>query len=1078
MEARITLAFASRLPPSVSISHMGRKRKQAYDQGAVIVFQDDDVGKIETTTIVNRLSADGHRVSRHEHIVYTPPSPPRVTTRTRHLPPFYASYNGGEHGCDDASLQTEPLLDEKVKWKNPYFVSTEHDSYLNEWLNEVDLFLREMIWLEGLRDRPIQCENCMGRPHEIVVRCKDCIGGPLYCRTCCLLAHDANPFHNIEHWNGRFFEKTTLQALGHAIQLGHRPGKRCKNLIPAPSDFVVFHTNGIHPVTVYYCGCDNLSTAGTRLQQLLRYELFPATVAEPTTCATFRVMELFHMLTLQGKLTGYDFYLSLEYLLDNTGLGFKQHRLKNFMRMVREWRHLKMLKRAGRAHDEGGVRGTREGMLCIRCPACPRPGFNLSENWRSEPADRQYIYNMLIAIDVNFRLKRQAVSSNERDPALGSGWGYFVEDTRYREHVLKYANQEDISTCTGFAAISQANKKFSKGYAVTGIGSIVCARHGFILPNSTGDLQKGERYCNIDYIVLSVLKTLGELPPLVLSYDIVCQWSVNLYNRITAFSDDLRIPLDKKSIRFAIPMYHFRAHKEKNHNQYSLHLMQGVGRSCCEGIERNWPKHEETAASTREMGPGSRHDTLEDHFGYANWRVYASLGSLLHKQLKEAVRERTIQAEIYAMFSERLTPENVQRWLEEVAAFEGDNSKPDPYYREPIGVTEADIRLQLAEEDDRRIASGTLTLHEVTPAAMLVELLDVEDAIRRFKHKYNDSEDRTANQNAELTDRRAGIRRRLIGVRDIQAIYMPCVPQLLARHLRDNPSAVDHPESQPLFFPHSLSPQDLALCITGIAKVEERLRDAQLHDSLDKLRVHLHIKSRMAKDKAHNVRHQGANTRARRKIEVNESKIVTLAEKYRAARLAKFALAGKGAWEDTYRVLNRADIRTITNQEIPTNMSAEEGLRYISEGRTVTSWIWMSADNKTVDNRLQAGMQDVLRARARAKRWEEQVHILIEEQRRTLVSLEQTALQWDRREQKASKMDDAYSSGLAAYAAEQAWIQRGLHAKFKALWQFAMAEDTAGALKSNGAVVESLMDGAAVDDVVADDVVAGRRCGG
>ena len=51
-----------------------------------------------------------------------------------------------------------------------------------------------------------------------------------------------------------------------------------------------------------------------------------------------------------------------------------------------------------------------------------------------------------------------------------------------------------ISNCTGFAAIKQANTRYNKGYAATGVGMVVCARHGFILPNSVGDLQKGERY--------------------------------------------------------------------------------------------------------------------------------------------------------------------------------------------------------------------------------------------------------------------------------------------------------------------------------------------------------------------------------------------------------------------------------------------------------------------------------------------------------------------------------------------------------------------------------------------------------
>ena len=57
----------------------------------------------------------------------------------------------------------------------------------------------------------------------------------------------------------------------------------------------------------------------------------------------------------------------------------------------------------------------------------------------------RYLYTLIVAVDANFRLKRRAVSSNKQDPALGSGWGYFVEDTAYREHILQYADQEDVS---------------------------------------------------------------------------------------------------------------------------------------------------------------------------------------------------------------------------------------------------------------------------------------------------------------------------------------------------------------------------------------------------------------------------------------------------------------------------------------------------------------------------------------------------------------------------------------------------------------------------------------------------------
>ena len=130
----------------------------------------------------------------------------------------------------------------------------------------------------------------------------------------------------------------------------------------------------------------------------------------------------------------------------------------------------------------------------------------------------------------------------------------------------------------------------------------------------------------MDYLVFAALRAYGLLPPLVLSYDIVCQWSKHLLERATKLPRDLQIPLPANR-HFVIPKYHIKAHKEEGHNQYSLNYMHGAGWTCCEQIERNWPKHEETAASTREMAPGSRHDTLENHFGYANWRVYTNLGA-------------------------------------------------------------------------------------------------------------------------------------------------------------------------------------------------------------------------------------------------------------------------------------------------------------------------------------------------------------------------------------------------------------------------------------------------------------------
>lgn len=51
--------------------------------------------------------------------------------------------------------------------------------------------------------------------------------------------------------------------------------------------------------------------------------------------------------------------------------------------MVREWRHVRLMKRMARGHDEGGANGTAEGECAVLCPACPLPGINLPDNWDS-----------------------------------------------------------------------------------------------------------------------------------------------------------------------------------------------------------------------------------------------------------------------------------------------------------------------------------------------------------------------------------------------------------------------------------------------------------------------------------------------------------------------------------------------------------------------------------------------------------------------------------------------------------------------------------------------------------------------
>lgn len=73
--------------------------------------------------------------------------------------------------------------------------------------------------------------------------------------------------------------------------------------------------SGVHAVCVRFCRCRFL---GEDIQ-LLRYRWYPATSTKPQTVFTLDLLNTFHLLTLQGKLSAYDFYLSIERKTNNAG---------------------------------------------------------------------------------------------------------------------------------------------------------------------------------------------------------------------------------------------------------------------------------------------------------------------------------------------------------------------------------------------------------------------------------------------------------------------------------------------------------------------------------------------------------------------------------------------------------------------------------------------------------------------------------------------------------------------------------------------------------------------------------------
>jgi hypothetical protein len=133
-------------------------------------------------------------------------------------------------------------------------------------------------------------------------------------------------------------------------------------------------------------------------------------------------------------------------------------------------------------------------------------------------------------------------------------------------------------------------------------------------------------YVNTDLLVHLLISALKHIPRLVLSYDIMCQYIINLFKRLPPSDALHKIESGKLQFDIAIPKFHLPAHVSDCHADFSLNNLPGVRRVDGEANERNWAASNKAAGSTVDMGPGARKDTLNGFFSALNWRKTIRLG--------------------------------------------------------------------------------------------------------------------------------------------------------------------------------------------------------------------------------------------------------------------------------------------------------------------------------------------------------------------------------------------------------------------------------------------------------------------
>jgi hypothetical protein len=133
----------------------------------------------------------------------------------------------------------------------------------------------------------------------------------------------------------------------------------------------------------------------------------------------------------------------------------------------------------------------------------------------------------------------------------------------------------------------------------------------------------------MDFIIFyTLIGTVLQL--LMFSYDIVCQWHRNLPKRRSQLPEFMQITLEQlNSARFVIPKFHIYGHGPSCQTRFSLNFLPFMARIDGEDPERWWAHINPVSMSTKEMGPGARLDTIDDHARAWNWNKIIGFGQFL-----------------------------------------------------------------------------------------------------------------------------------------------------------------------------------------------------------------------------------------------------------------------------------------------------------------------------------------------------------------------------------------------------------------------------------------------------------------
>lgn len=192
---------------------------------------------------------------------------------------------------------------------------------------------------------------------------------------------------------------------------------------------------------------------------------------------------------------------------------------------------------------------------------------------------------------------------------------------------------------------------------------------------------------------------------LLVTYNIACQWGINLRHCLSTYLPPLNLDLDKLSFHVTVPKFHLVGHGASCQGLYNLALMDGVGLTHGEGVETVWSHSTSLVTWSQENRPAACHQILDDHWGSWNWRKVVNLCKLLlcnsyrlslthmdvginlQKTLKKAWKWSKAQCVVAKTLDSTVSKKTVLKWQKMVNEYKQDKRKPNPFKEPEISMS-------------------------------------------------------------------------------------------------------------------------------------------------------------------------------------------------------------------------------------------------------------------------------------------------------------------------------------------------------------------------------------------------------